>query len=362
MKRIISLVFCFSLVFVFSACSLGGNGTTTSTSTTAKKQTGSFVKSFDGGNNWENKVNIDGTKNIGLADIISIEIDPFDTEVIYAGTEKNGLLVTRNGGENWEKMVFPLTRIFGLAVDRNDNRTIYASGVLDKRAKIYKTVDRGETWVEIYTEPANNSVISSLKMSKRNSNVLYCGTSDGLIFKSIDSGQSWKNLTKADGPVIDISFDSFNDSVVYFGVSKGTIFRTKDGGEKVEDLEKMDLDRISEGKFFDFNTYSIEADPSISGVLYVGTDAGIFKGTNFGDKWEEVNILESSKKFPVRAIAVNPQNSNEILYSNSGVIYKSIDNGASWLTFQLNTEKSVDMIKYNPVSPNIVYAGLRSVK
>ncbi len=362
MKKTTLLIFCFCLVFVFSACSFGGGGATTSTSTTAKKQTGSFIKSFDGGKNWENKVKIDENTSIGLADIISVEIDPFDTEVIYAGTEKNGLLVTKNGGENWEKMVFPLTRIFGLAIDKNDNRTIYASGVLDKRAKIYKSADRGESWAEIYTEPANDSVISSLKISKKNSNVLYCGTSEGLIFKSLDSGQSWKNLTKASGPVIDISFDSANDDIVYFGVSKDTILRTKDGGEKIEDLEKMNLGKISEGKIFNFNVYSIETDPINSGVLYVGTDEGIFKGTSFGDKWEEINILESSKKFPIRVIAVNPQNSNEILYSNSGVIYKSVDNGASWLTFQLNTEKTVDVIEYNSVSSNIVYAGLRNVK
>jgi photosystem II stability/assembly factor-like uncharacterized protein len=350
-KKIATLLFCFCLTLVFSACSLGGSTATTSTSTTVKKQTGSFLKSFDGGKNWENKVRINDTASIGLADIISMEIDPLDTNVIYIGTEKDGLLVTKNGGDSWEKMVFPLTRIFGLAIDKNDNRTIYASGVLDKRAKIYKSSDRG----------VNDSVISSLKISNKNPKVLYCGTSQGMIFKSIDSGQSWKNLTKANGPVIDISFDSANDNVVYFGVSKGTILMTKDGGGKIEDLERMSLEKITDGKMFAFNVYSIETDPRNSGVLYVGTDSGIWRGTDFGGKWEEINILESSKKFPVRAIAVNPQNSNEISYSNSGVIYKSVDNGTSWLTFQLTTEKTVDMIEYNPISPDIIYAGLRKI-
>jgi photosystem II stability/assembly factor-like uncharacterized protein len=213
----------------------------------------------------------------------------------------------------------------------------------------------------VYTEPVNDSVISSLKISKKNPNILYCGTSEGMIFKSVDSGQSWKNLTKANGPVIDISFDAANDSIVYFGVSKGTILKTHDGGGKVEDLQSLNLNKITEGKMFTFNVYSIETDPRNSGVLYVGTDTGIWRGTDFGAKWEEINILESSKKFPVRAIAVNPQNSDEILYSNSGVIYRSVDNGATWLTFQLTTDKTVDMIKYNPVSSDIIYSGLRKM-
>lgn len=361
MRKTISLIFCFCLVFVFSACSLGGSGTTSSTSTTVQKQTGSVLKSFDGGKNWENKVKVNETSNIGLLNIFSMKIDPFDTDFVYVGTEKDGIFVSKNGGESWEKLVFPLTKIYGLAIDENDNRTIYASGVLNERAKIYKSIDRGENWVEIYTEPVNDSVISSLEVSKKNPNILYCGTSEGMIFKSIDNGQSWKNLTKASGPVIDISFDSVNDEVVYFGVQKGTILRTTDGGAKIEDLTKIKLDKIKEGKIFSFNTYSIAVDPKNSGVLFIGTDSGVWKGTNFGAKWEEVNMLESSKKFPVRAIAINPQNSNEIIYSNSGVIYRSVDNGASWLTFQLNTEKTVDIIEYNPVSPNIIYAGLRKI-
>jgi len=361
MRKIISLAFCFCLAFVFSACSFGGSGTTSSTSTSVQTQTGSFIKSFDGGKNWENKVKIDDTSNIGLTDILSMEIDPSDTNVVYIGTEKDGLFVTKDGGENWEKLVFPLTKIYGLAVDRNDGRTIYASGVLDKRAKIYKSTDQGKNWTQIYTEPVNDSVISSLKISEKDPKLLYSGTSDGMIFKSTNGGQSWRNLTKVSGPVVNIVFDAANDSAVYLGVLKGTIFRTLDGGGKIEDLGKLDLNKISEGKFFNFNVYSIEADPKDSGVLYIGTDSGIFKGTDFGAKWKEINILESSKKFPVRAIAVSPQNLNEILYSNSGVIYRSVDGGKSWLTFQLTTEKTVDIIKYNPQNPNIIYAGLRKI-
>lgn len=361
-KKIALISFCFCSAFFFSACSFGG-GTeeTTSTSTAVKKQTGSVIKSFDGGKNWENKVRISETSSIGSFDILSMEIDPFDTNVVYVGTEKDGLFVSKDGGDKWEKLVFPLTKIYGLAIDKNNTRTIYASGVVDKRAKIYKSVDKGESWAETYTEPVNDSIISSLGISKKNPKVLYCGTSEGMIFKSVDSGQSWKNLTKANGPVIDISFDSENDNTIYFGISKGTILRTNDGGGKIEDLEKITIEKMAEGKMFGFDVYSIESDPKTPGVLYVGTDSGIWKGTDFGSRWEEINILESSKMFPVRAVAVNPQNPNEILYSNSGVIYRSVDNGASWLTFQLTTEKTVEMIRYNPVNPGIIYAGLRKI-
>lgn len=357
-KRIFFIIFCFCLVFVFSACSSSIN---TSSTSTATKQTGAFLKSFDGGKNWENKVKIDDKTNIGLTNVLSMAVDPKDGNIIYVGTEKDGLFVTKNGAENWEKIVFPLTKIYGLAIDKNDNQIIYASGILNSRAKIFKSINGGKDWVEIYTEPTNDSTISSLEISKKNPNVLYCGTSDGMIFKTVDGGQSWKNIFKTGGPIIAIAFDAVKDDAVYFGVFEGSIFVTLNGGGKTEELGKINLEKIAKGNFSSFASYSIETDPQSSGVLYVGANSGMFKVSGFGKKWEEVNILESSKEFPIRAITINPKNSKDIVYSNSQVIYRSIDGGANWFTFQLNTDKIVEVLKYSPLDVNIIFAGLRKI-
>ena len=360
MKRILAIIFCFSFMLVFSACSLEGE--TSTSSTTVTKKIGSFLKSFDGGKNWESKVKIDETKNIGLANVLSMAISLKDSNVIYLGTEKDGLYVTRDGAGKWEKLIFPLAKIYGLAIDVNNDQIIYATGSINSRAKIFKSMNGGKEWQEIYTEPNNSSVISSLNINKKDSRILYCGTSEGMIFKTTDGGQSWKNITKANGPVINISFDSANDKVVYFAISKGSILRTMDGGDKIDDLGEIDISKFVEGKSFSLsNTYSIKADPRNSGVLYVGTDSGMLKGSDFGNKWEEINILESSRKFPIRAIAINPQNSSEIIYSNSGVIYRSEDGGTNWVTFQLNSENSVQILEYDPLNPNNIYAGLRKI-
>ena len=358
MKKITVIISCLFFALIFSGCDIG---TTSTSSTETQKKVGSFLKSFDGGKNWENKIKIDETKNIGSANVLSMSIDPKNGNIIYLGTEKDGLYVTKDGAEKWEKLVFPLGKIYGLAIDSNNNQIVYATGVLNSRAKIFKSSDGGKEWKEIYTEPANDSTISSLEISKKDSRVLYCGTSEGMIFKTVDGGQSWKNITKGDGPIVDITFDSINDKVVYFAVSKRDVLRTMDGGEKVDNLEKMDIKKVSTGEFFNLNANSIKADPRNSGVLYVGTDSGMFKGSEFGNKWEEINTLESSRKFPIRSIAINPQNSNEITYSSSGVIYRSLDGGINWFTFQLNTENAVQFLKYDPLNPSVIYAGLRKI-
>jgi photosystem II stability/assembly factor-like uncharacterized protein len=361
MKRILAIIFSFCLVFVFSACSLSNNPTSNTPVPSVSQQTGSFLKSSDGGKNWENKTKIDDTKNLGAVNILSMAVDPKDSNIIYVGTENDGLLVTRNGAENWEKLVFPLTKIYGLAIDKNNDQTIYASGILNSRPKIYKSLNGGTDWTEIYTEPGSNTVISSLEISKKDPNVLYCGTSEGTILKTVDGGKNWKNLTKANGPIIGISFDSAKDNAVYFGVFQESVLRTLDGGGKIDDLGKLNFGKLTDGAFLSLGAYSIAADPVTSGVLYVGTDSGMFKSSNFGDKWEEVNIIESSKKFPIRAIAISPQNSNEIVYGSSGVIYHSLDKGLTWLTFQLNTSNAVQVMRYDQNNPSVVYAGMRKI-
>ncbi len=373
MKRLLAIIFCFCSVFVFAACdgnlmTFGGSNTV-NTVNNQVPATASFIKSTDGGKTWSNKITINETQNIGTADILSIAISSQNSQVIYIGTANAGLYVTKNGADNWEKLNFPLTKIYGLALDSKNDQTVYASGALGKRAKIYKSTDGGQNWTEIYTEPADNTVITSLAASSNDANIVYAGTDQGVIIKTIDGGQSWRSIFRANGPVTSISFDSASDQIVYFGVFEGIILRTMNSGERIEDLNQLSsADNNFIGENFGSgngrlgsNVYSVAVDPRAGGVLYAGTGNGLLKGTGYGRNWEEVGILESSRKFPIRAEAVNPKNSSEIIYSSSGAIYKSTNRGLDWFTFQLNTDKVANVIKYDPNDSNVIYMGLRSL-
>ena len=336
-----------SAVFLLSGCSLpGGNS----------PDIGSVLKTTDGGQTWEPKVKVNEKQTISAVDVLSMAIDSNDSQKAYVGTEKGGLFVTKNGGENWEKLNFPTTKIYGLAVDRFNPQILYATGVWQKRGKIYKSENGGADWGEIYTEPAEGTVVSSLEISKSGSQLLYAGTSDGMVMKTSDGGKSWKNLYKAKGPIIDISFDSGSDNTAYFAVFNKGILRTKNGGASFDDLTKGLQEATSTSQVF-----SLAIDPGMPGVFYAGLDKGFVKGINFGDQWEKINILESSKKFPIRAVAVNPQNPNEIIYAGAQALYKSIDGGVQWSTFQLDTSRAVQIIKYDPLNPGIIYLGLRKL-
>jgi len=347
MKKLALFAVIITSVILFSGCSMSNQNSSA---------TGNILKSADGGKTWEPKVKVDDKKSIASVNVLSMAINLGDSKVIYIGTREDGIFVTKNGGENWEKINFPPTKVYGLVIDHSNVKKIYATGVWQGRGKIYKTENEGGDWEEIYTEPADGTIVISLAINPFDNSVLYAGTSKGAVFKTVDGGKTWHNLSKANGPVIGIVFDSIDGNTAYFTVMERGILRTKDGGSSFDDLEKnIRGDKLIRNS----RTFSIATDPLQSGVVYAGLDEGIMRSSDFGETWNLINTLEPSREFPVRAIAINPENSKEIIYSAAQAVYKSIDGGVQWSTSQLQSKNVVNVIQYDPSDPAIVYLGLK---
>lgn len=312
------------------------------------------LRSVDGGMNWEVKSKTDARNNIAGVNVLSMVVNSRDSKIIYLGTEKNGIFFTQDGGENWERIDFPPQKVYGLAIDGNNPDIIYASGVWDKKGKIYRSDNRGFDWKEIYTEPAPGTIILSLATGRHISNLIYFATDQGVISKSEDGGKNWKNLKKANGPIGKIEMDYLDDRKIYFQIfDKGLLF-SGDGGETFEDLTDKIVKQAQSNKVF-----ALSADPNQAGTVYVGLQGGLLKSINYGAEWETLNVLESSRNFPIRALAIDPFDSQKIIYSAAGAIYKSEDGGKSWSTFQLDFKKFVSQIIFDPNNHLIIYAGLR---
>lgn len=320
-----------------------------------KDPNASVLFSEDGGSSWRQRIRIDDKKTISAASILSVAVHPNDPAIIYLGTEKHGILLSRDGAQSWEAVDFA-DKAYGLVLNPQNPQEIYASGVKDKRAKIYKKTGEGE-WQEIYTEPSDETTISALAIDPRNGSVLYAGTSEGVIVKTENGGATWKNIGKLDRPVISISFDAKASSRVYFGEFRGKVWVSENAGANLTDISSALYD-VSRGA----SVYTVLADPWFAGTVFVGTDEGIFKSTDSGRTWTALGVIESSKEFPIRAIAVNPQNSKEIVYAAGKAIYKSTDGGVRWSTFQLDTKKDVGVLRYGATDPTKILAGMRDLE
>ncbi len=344
-KYLLGVFLVFGSMFL-SGCSL--------LNTTTSKSIGGILKTEDAGTNWEFKNKVDDKKNISGIDVLQMVIDPVDTSRLYLGTRKKGIVFSTDGAESWKKMKFPANNVYGIEINRFRPGTVYASGVYKKRGKIFKSENYGTDWKEIYTEPADGTTITALALSDNNPNVLYAGTGEGAILKTVDAGKTWRKLYNAKAIISQILFDKITDETVYFVGYRKNLLVTKDGGSNFQ------ISREGQANGISGNSLVFSVAGASDGNIYVGTNNGLFKSSNQGETFEKINILSDSKKFPIRSIVVNPKNPQEMLYGAAQAIYKSVDGGKHWSTFQLDTEKVAGNILFNPSDVSIIYAGLRS--
>jgi len=175
---------------------------------------------------------------------------------------------------------------------------------------LFRSLDRGNTWSVISPvlsakekEPKNCAgdlapsaaracgygVIFSIGLSPRDNDEIWIGTDDGLIQRTRDAGKHWDNVTPksvpAWGKVSSIDVSAAASDSVYAAIDnhrlddfRPLVLRTHDGGKTWAD--------ISKGLPADQFVAVVRADPLKSGLLYAGTESGVFVSFDDGAHWQ----------------------------------------------------------------------------
>lgn len=319
---------------------------------------GGVVRSDDAGKSFTQKVTIDEKTKIGSVDALSMAVNPQNGNEIYIGTKSNGVFKTTDAGEKWQSLKLAeiaATKVYAVAIDPTNPRIVYAAGIVGGRGKILKTIDAGVTWGDVYSEPASGSFVLALALDPMGSGKIFGGTTKGQIILSENNGETWQNLHKAEKEVFKIAIDPLDSNRVYFAVNQSGMVRTRDGGKNFENLGARD---ILNGQQQLGNPTVIITDPVRGNWIYAGTTEGLFRSKNGGDDWELVKVLNSPQENAIRGIAINPQNSDEIIYGASQAFYKSVDGGQSWATTQFAGSRTIETVAYNQQNPGVIYAGM----
>ena len=123
----------------------------------------------------------------------------------------------------------------------------------------------------------------------KNANIFWTGSDDGLIYVTEDGGKNWKNVTPSALPeftqINSIDADPFNDGGLYvaatrykWGDYQPYLFYTKDFGKSWK--------RIDEGINREHFTRVVRADANKEGLLYAGTENGLYVSLNNGNSWQ----------------------------------------------------------------------------
>ena len=336
---------------------------------------GGVLKSTDGGVNFERKNTINEKENIQKVNVLSIAIDPTNSQYLILGTEELGIFVSENSGETWQKVSNAL-KVYDIVFNPADPQIVYATGFDEGQGKILKSNNKGKEWSAVYGEPKGESMILSLAVDSFDPNVVFAGSTQGLILKTENAGRDWESIGQLKDAIMAIELDKGDTRDIYFLVSKDGIFKIDhskdikpdDKGKlpKNENQQEGGVEIISlEDQVDARNLFVLKADIKKPKLVFAAGEDGLFKSEDGGNSWEKIPTLlstESSDKLTIRSLAIVGQDSQLIYFSVRGVFYKSEDGGNSWQTFEINNKNAVGNIAVDPTNEQTIYLGIREIQ
>ena len=240
-----------------------------------------------------------------------IHISPHDENVIYHGSQF--LHKTTNGGINWEIISPDLTEF--------DKSKQVISG---------SPITRDITGEEFY------STIYSVRESILQKDLIWVGSNDGLVHLTVDGGKNWRNVTPKNllkgGRVDSVEPSSHDPSSAYITILRYQlgdwspyIYKTKNYGKSWE--------LIVDGIPHDFPVRVVREDPLKKGLLFAGTEFGIFVSQNDGKKW-----VKFQKNLPITPVTDLKIHRDDLVLSTMGRSFWVMDD-INFLRSELNGPK-----------------------
>ena len=197
-----------------------------------------------------------------------IHFSKHDPKKLY--TFSNHVHVSEDEGQSWEIISPDLTR--------NDPEKLKSSG---------GPITQDNTGVEYYCTifAANESSIKE--------GLIWVGSDDGLIHLTKDGGNNWENVTPSNMPkwlmINSIEPSPFDPAVCYVA---GTLYKTGDFKPylyKTSDYGKT-WSIITNGIKSEHFTRVLRADPEKKGILYAGTESGMYISFDDGNSWNSFQL------------------------------------------------------------------------
>jgi photosystem II stability/assembly factor-like uncharacterized protein len=316
---------------------------------------GGVWKTEDAGQYWE--CVSDGffkTSSVG-----ALAVSESDPNVIYAGmgeatiridvSHGDGVYKSTDAGRTWEHMGLEDTRHIGEVVIHPNNPDIvwvaalgHAFGQNQQRG-VFKSVDGGRTWEQTLFVSEKAGAID-ITVDKTNPRILYAtmweayrsfyemssGGEDSGIWRSMDGGDTWENISSNKGlpsgilGKVGIDASPAQSGRVYAIVEHedGGMYRSDDYGDTWE-FVAPNKDIISRAWYY----MHVHADPQDPDTVYVN-NLRFWKSIDGGKTYEAIGTPHGDN----HDLWIDPNNTRVMIQGNDGGANVSVNGGASWST------------------------------
>jgi photosystem II stability/assembly factor-like uncharacterized protein len=254
-----------------------------------------------------------------------IAVDPRDSNIVYA--DDQGPFLTRfdrsNGQtqsiQQWPEDIsghpasvqkYRHTWTMPLIISSHNPDVIYHASQY-----VMRSSDEGRTWTEISPDLTRNDkskqadsggpitkdqysveyydVVFTLAESPKQDGVLWAGTDDGLIHLTRDGGKNWSNVTPKEIPewamISLIEASPFDPGTAYAAVDAHKLDNFKPYILKTSDFGKT-WTKIISGLPENEYVHAVREDPTCKGLLYAGTETGIWVSFDDGGHWQPLQL------------------------------------------------------------------------
>jgi photosystem II stability/assembly factor-like uncharacterized protein len=228
---------------------------------------------------------------------------------------------------------------FPIVISPHDPNTIYATSQY-----VYRTTDEGMSWTRLSGDLTRNDTTkqgpSGGPITKDNTGVetyctifafdespvrkgiLWTGSDDGLVHVSTDNGTTWKNVTPSDlaswSRVSSVATSPHDAATCYVAVNRyqmndlaPIIYRTTDYGATWTKI----VTGIPAGAF----ARIVREDPFRKGLLYAGTEIGLFLSFDQGATWSR--LRRDLPTTPIHDLVVHPREKDLVVGTHGRGFY-----------------------------------------
>jgi photosystem II stability/assembly factor-like uncharacterized protein len=317
---------------------------------------GGVWKTNDGGITWDPLFDKQSVSSIG-----AIAVSESDPNVIYAGTGEacirgnisfgDGVYRSNDGGKTWNNIGLKDSRHIGKLIVHPTNPDVafvaalgHAYGANTERG-IFRTRDGGKNWekvlylddrtggIDIVFDPHNPHVLfAAMWEGYRTPWTLNSGGEKDGLFRSNDDGSTWKRIEGHGMPEgllgrigVGVSGESSNVVYALIEAKKGGLYRSDDGGEN---WALVNEDHRFRQRAWYFT--HVWADPKDSNKVYIA-NTGLFRSTDGGKTFDRIAAPHGDH----HGLWIDPNNPNRMINGNDGGATISVDGGRNWST-QMN--------------------------